>query len=131
MGQRWCAGVPLVCSVVSTTPPPPLSSSPSPSTSSSTLPSPPPSPAPPQVALSLSLGEGLAHRMRCHLFSALLSRRPAFFDTVKTGQMVAWLGQDVEVLQVRWRWRGGQVGGGRGAAGGGGRGKQATSEDVF
>lgn len=53
-----------------------------------------------QVALSLALGEGLAHRLRCRLFGALLSRDTLFFDQVKTGQMVAWLGQDVEVLQV-------------------------------
>jgi ABC-type multidrug transport system fused ATPase/permease subunit len=58
-------------------------------------------PAALQVALSLALGEGLAHRLRCRLFTALLSRDTVFFDQVKTGQMVAWLGQDVEVLQVR------------------------------
>lgn len=56
-----------------------------------------------QVALSLSLGEALAHRLRCRLFGALLSRDALFFDSVRTGQMVAWLGQDVEVLQVRLR----------------------------
>ncbi|EFN54142.1 hypothetical protein CHLNCDRAFT_36019 [Chlorella variabilis] len=51
------------------------------------------------VALSLALGEGLAHRLRCRLFGALLSRDTLFFDQVRTGQMAAWLGQDVEVLQ--------------------------------
>lgn len=60
-----------------------------------------PSPALQQVALSLALGESLAHRLRCRLFDALLHRDPLFFDSVKTGQMVAWLGQDIEVLQVR------------------------------
>ena len=55
----------------------------------------------PQVALSLALGESMAHRLRCRLFDALLHRDPLFFDSVKTGQMVAWLGQDIEVLQVR------------------------------
>jgi ABC-type multidrug transport system fused ATPase/permease subunit len=54
-----------------------------------------------QVALALALGEGMAHRLRCRLFGALLSRDVLFFDSVKTGQMVAWLGQDIEVLQVR------------------------------
>ncbi|KAL4429394.1 hypothetical protein ABPG77_005168 [Micractinium sp. CCAP 211/92] len=52
-----------------------------------------------QVALALALGEGLAHRLRCRLFAALLQRDTLFFDRVKTGQMTAWLGQDIEVLQ--------------------------------
>ncbi|KAL4458596.1 hypothetical protein ABPG75_013461 [Micractinium tetrahymenae] len=52
-----------------------------------------------QVALALALGEGLAHRLRCRLFGALLQRDTLFFDRVKTGQMTAWLGQDIEVLQ--------------------------------
>lgn len=56
--------------------------------------------APRQVALALALGEGLAHRLRCRLFAALLQRDTLFFDRVKTGQMTAWLGQDIEVLQV-------------------------------
>lgn len=59
----------------------------------------PPHPAPAQVALSLSLGESMAHRLRCRLFGALLHRDPLFYDSVRTGQMVAWLGQDIKVLQ--------------------------------
>lgn len=64
------------------------------------------SPAPSQVALALALGESMAHRLRCRLFSALLQRDPLFFDSVRTGQLSAWLGQDIEVLQVRSRLAG-------------------------
>ncbi|PSC71439.1 serine threonine-phosphatase BSL1 [Micractinium conductrix] len=52
-----------------------------------------------QVALALALGEALAHRLRCRLFGALVRRDTLFYDRVKTGQLVAWLGQDIEVLQ--------------------------------
>ena len=76
-----------------------------------------------QVALALALGEALAHRLRCRLFGALVRRDTLFYDRVKTGQLVAWLGQDIEVLQVRLRvtqegWD--CVWGGRGGGGGGG-----------
>ena len=45
----------------------------------------------------------MAHRLRCRLFGALLRRDPLFFDSVRTGQLSSWLGQDIEVLQVRRR----------------------------
>lgn len=54
-----------------------------------------------QVSLSLAIAESLAARLRSELFRRLLGRDAVFFDSVKTGQMVSWLGQDVEVLQVR------------------------------
>lgn len=68
--------------------PPPLSSLPSPALPLA------------QVALALALGESMAHRLRSRLFAALLQRDPLFFDTARTGQLAAWLGQDIEVLQV-------------------------------
>ena len=51
----------------------------------------------------------MAHRLRCRLFGALLHRDPLFFDGVRTGQLSAWLGQDIEVLQVRRRLAGGRA----------------------
>lgn len=55
---------------------------------------------PTQVALSLDVAESLAARLRSELFLRLLGRDALFFDRVRTGQMMSWLGQDVEVLQV-------------------------------
>ena len=53
-----------------------------------------------QVWLALALGEGLAHRLRCRLFGALLQRDAVFFETAPTGQLMQWLGSDIELLQV-------------------------------
>lgn len=53
------------------------------------------------MALSLTVAESLAARLRSELFLRLLRRDGLFFDAVRTGQMASWLGQDVEVLEVR------------------------------
>jgi hypothetical protein len=52
-----------------------------------------------QVAFASTASESLAARLRSRLFSALLRRDALFHDTSRTGEMTAWLGQDVEVLQ--------------------------------
>lgn len=53
------------------------------------------------MALSLTVAESLAARLRGELFARLLGRDALFFDRVRTGQMTSWLGQDIEVLEVR------------------------------
>ena len=85
-----------------------------------------------QTDLALSLGEAMATRLRSRLFAALLRREALFFEEARTGQMMQWLGSDIEVLQVGLRvvsgwggvaWRGWwhQVGeGGRRGPGKGG-----------
>ena len=52
-----------------------------------------------QVALASDTAESLATRLRCRLFRALLDRGTEFHDVTKTGEMTAWLGQDIEILQ--------------------------------
>jgi ABC-type transport system involved in cytochrome bd biosynthesis fused ATPase/permease subunit len=52
------------------------------------------------VALAAMLSERVAQRTREKLYGALLGQEPAFFDSVRTGELTSWLGQDVEVLQV-------------------------------
>eukprot|EP00887_Chlorella_sp_A99_P006421 scaffold3.g6421.t1 len=52
-----------------------------------------------QVTLALELGEGLATRLRSRLFGALLCREALFFESARTGQLMQWLGSDIELLQ--------------------------------
>ncbi len=51
-----------------------------------------------QVALSATIGESIVRRLRSRLFATLLSRDAKFYDRVRTGAIMSWLGADVEVL---------------------------------